>query len=76
VTSHWVIYSTPLQTATLFVSFVIAMDFVVVALFINRNLEMFASLLGTWIPFALIFTSTFVTGVYMGSKPKHTMATS
>lgn len=56
-------YTTPLQTALIFVSFVIVVDFFVVALLINRSLEMFASLLGTWIPFALIFTSTYVTGV-------------
>jgi hypothetical protein len=35
----------------------------VVALLINRSLEMFASLLGTWIPFALIFASTYLTGL-------------
>jgi len=56
-------YTTPLQTALIFVSFVIVVDFFVVALIINRSLEMFASLLGTWIPFALIFTSTYVTGL-------------
>lgn len=62
-------YTTPLQTAILFVGFVIAADFFVVALLINRSLEMFASLLGTWIPFALIFTSTYVTGLYTVRKP-------
>jgi len=39
------------------------MDFFVVTLLINRSLEMFTSLLGTWIPFALIFTSTYLTGL-------------
>jgi hypothetical protein len=61
-------YTTPLQTAIIFVGFVIAMDFFVVALLMNRSLAMFTSLLGTWIPFALIFTSTYVTGVYTGRK--------
>ena len=56
-------YTTPLQTAMIFVGFVIAVDFFVVALLINRSLEMFVSLLGTWIPFALIFASTYLTGV-------------
>jgi hypothetical protein len=56
-------YTQPLQTALVFVSFVIVVDFFVVALMINRSLEMFASPLGTWIPFALIFTSTYVTGL-------------
>ena len=57
-------YTTPLQTALMFVGIVIIVDFFVVALLINKSLEMFASLLGTWIPFALIFTSTYLTGVF------------
>ena len=56
-------YTPPLQTALIFVSFVIAMDFFVVALMVEKSLEMFASPIGTWIPFALIFTSTYVTGL-------------
>ncbi len=56
-------YTTPLQTASIFIAFVIAMDFFLVAMVINRSFEMFASLLGTWIPFALIFTSTYLTGL-------------
>jgi hypothetical protein len=58
-------YTTPLQTALIFIGFVMIVDFFVVALLINKSLEMFASLLGTWIPFALIFTSTYVTGFFM-----------
>jgi hypothetical protein len=30
---------------------------------ILRSFEMFTSLLGTWIPFALIFASTYLTGL-------------
>jgi len=56
-------YTAPLQTALIFVGFVIVVDFSIVALLINRSLEMFASLLGTWIPFALIFMSTYLTGL-------------
>jgi hypothetical protein len=56
-------YTTPFQTALIFVGFVIAMDFFVVALLINRSLDMFASLLGTWIPFALIFAATYLRGI-------------
>jgi hypothetical protein len=56
-------YTTPLQTALIFVGFVISIDFFVVALLINRSLDMFASLLGTWIPFVLIFFSSYVTGL-------------
>ena len=58
-------YTTPLQTALLFVGIVIALDFFVVALLILRSLEMFTSLLGTWLPFALIFASTSMTGLYI-----------
>ena len=63
-------YTQPLQTALIFVGFVIVVDFFVVALLINRSLEMFTSLLGTWIPFALIFTSTYLTGLWIAKKAK------
>jgi hypothetical protein len=62
--------TTPLHTAIIFVGFVIAIDFFVVALLINRSLEMFASLLGTWIPFVLIFSSTYLAGIYVAEKAK------
>jgi hypothetical protein len=61
-------YTTPLQTALIFDGFVIAVDFFVVALLINRSMDMFASLLGTWIPFALIFASTYLTGLSVLKK--------
>jgi hypothetical protein len=62
-------FTSPLQTALIFVGFVIATDFFVVALIINRSLEMFTGLLGTWIPFALIFTSTYLTGLLTVKSP-------
>ena len=65
-------YTTPLQTALMFVGFVIIVDFFVVALLINKSLEMFSSFLGTWIPFALIFTSTYLTGVFTKSTHRST----
>jgi hypothetical protein len=55
-------YTSPVATAAIFVSFVIVVDFFVVALLIIKSLAMFESALGTWIPFALIFASTFLTG--------------
>lgn len=55
-------YTRPLQTALIFMGFIITGDFFVFALLINRSLAMFASLLGTWIPFALIFAFTYLTG--------------
>jgi hypothetical protein len=59
-------YTTPLQTAIVFVSVVVFMDFFVVALLIEKSFEMFASLIGTWMPWALIFASTYLTGLLGG----------
>ncbi|MEK7248867.1 MAG: hypothetical protein AAB209_00450 [Bacteroidota bacterium] len=56
-------FTTPVQTAIIFLSFVVFMDVFVVALLVEKSFEMFASILGTWIPFALIFVSTYLTGV-------------
>jgi len=61
-------YTRPLATATVFVGFVMIVDFLVVGLLINRSLSMFSSVLGTWIPFALIFTSTLVVGLTIQSQ--------
>ena len=58
-------YMRPLATAAVFVGFVMAMDFVLVAVLINRSLAMFASPIGTWIPFSLIFAATYLTGTYL-----------
>jgi hypothetical protein len=65
-------YTTPLQTAIVFVSVVVFMDFFVVALLIEKSFEMFASLLGTWIPWALIFTSTYLTGLFVTKRAETT----
>lgn len=64
-------YTSPLQTALIFIGFVITVDFFIVALLLNRSLDMFASLLGTWIPFVLIFASTYMTGNYVLNKAKY-----
>ncbi|WP_455277920.1 hypothetical protein [[Eubacterium] cellulosolvens] len=61
-------YATALQTAALFVEFIITVDFFVVAILINKNLEMFMSPLGTLIPFILIFVATYLTGIFL-KKP-------
>ena len=61
-------YTTPLQTATVFISVIILLDFFVVALLIEKSLEMFASPIGTWIPFSLIFLSTLFTGIYVRNR--------
>jgi hypothetical protein len=61
-------YTTPLQAAAAFTGFVVLVDFLLVALVINRSLAMFASPLGTWIPFALIFGSTWLTGLLVTGR--------
>ena len=63
--------TTPLQTAVISTSFVISADFLIMASLVIRSYEMFYSVLGTWIPFALIFLSTYSTGVYMTRKTKN-----
>ncbi len=61
-------FTSPLQTAIAFLLIVILMDFFLVALIINKSFEMFQSPLGTWIPFALIFISTYLTGVIVDKR--------
>jgi hypothetical protein len=55
----------PLAVATFFTLLVIALDALIVAWAIQGSFEMFASVLGTWLPFALIFTSVFVTASWL-----------
>ncbi|MCX9011383.1 MAG: hypothetical protein OIN66_09705 [Candidatus Methanoperedens sp.] len=50
------------------VSFVIFMDFFVIAFVVEKSFDMFKSILGTWIPFILIFLSTYLTGAYSLKK--------
>jgi hypothetical protein len=63
-------FTTPVQTAAIFLGVVVAMDVVVVAGLINHSFAMFGSLLGTWIPFSLIFLSTYVTGNIVAKRGK------
>lgn len=67
-------YTTPLLTAITFVTVVVLMDFFVVALLINQSFDMFFSPIGTWIPFALIFISTYLTGFYIKNARATTMS--
>ncbi len=53
----------PLSTAVGFLVTVAWLDFFVVALAIQRSLAMFASPLGVWLPFLLIFVATWLTGI-------------
>ncbi len=62
-------YTKPLTTAVVFLGIVVFLDFFPVATVINQSFEMFASLLGTWIPWALIFLSTYLTGLVVEAQP-------
>jgi peptidoglycan biosynthesis protein MviN/MurJ (putative lipid II flippase) len=55
-------YTTPVQTAVAFLGVVIALDVFLVAPVFEKNYAMFSSVLGTWIPFGLIFAATYLTG--------------
>jgi hypothetical protein len=57
-------YTTPLETAVIYTALVIMLDAAVVATFIERSYAMFASVLGTWLPFALTFGATYLAGAY------------
>jgi hypothetical protein len=65
-------YATPLRTAIIFVGFVIFVDIFIVALAIEKSFQMFANLLGTWIPFALIFVATYLSGLYIRKRSPET----
>ena len=51
-----------LIAAIIFTGFVIIMDAGLVALLIEKSFDMFREPIGTWIPFALIFISTYIVG--------------
>jgi hypothetical protein len=57
-------------TAAFFMGLPMAVDFFVVAVLLLRSLDMFTSLIGTWIPFALIFAVTYVTGRVVSARSK------
>lgn len=59
----------PLPTAAVWTSGVALFDLLVVANMMQHGFQMFASLLGTWVPFALIFLATWATGMVMSILP-------
>lgn len=63
-------YTNPLITGITFLAVVVLMDFFIVSLLINKNFDMFLSPIGTWIPFVLIFTSTYLTGTFVRNRQK------
>jgi len=68
VTAHLFLRSggrPPIVVASTFTAIVVALDAFIVAWLIQRSFAMFSSVLGTWLPFALIFVSVFVTGALL-----------
>jgi hypothetical protein len=61
-------YTTPFQTAAIFFTFAILMDVTVIAMLVEKSFAMFRSLLGTWIPFGLIYASTYLVGRLTSKK--------
>jgi menaquinone-dependent protoporphyrinogen oxidase len=59
----------PLSVAAVFAATVGLLDLVVVAGAIQHSLAMFASFVGTWLPFSLIFGATWATGEVMSMMP-------
>ena len=57
-----------LATAAFFVSFIAIMDATLVALVFERSYAMFANVLGTWVPFLLIFVATYLTGALVRKR--------
>ncbi|MHA2026165.1 MAG: hypothetical protein ACW98U_09715 [Candidatus Thorarchaeota archaeon] len=58
----------PIITATVIVALVILLDFFLTATVILQDYAMFYSPIGTWIPFALIFTGAFLVGFYVNRE--------
>ncbi len=63
-------YTSPGRTAAAFVGVVVFLDLFLVAPVFEKNYAMFSSILGTWIPFALIFAATYSTGRFGPSEAK------
>jgi menaquinone-dependent protoporphyrinogen oxidase len=59
----------PFPTAFAWTAIVAGLDAVVVAGAVMHSLKMFASVAGTWLPFALIFLATWATGGLMATLP-------
>jgi hypothetical protein len=66
-------YTRPLQTAIAFLAVIVLMDVFVVALLIEKSFEMFTSVIGTWLPWALISTATYSTGRYARKQSETTI---
>jgi hypothetical protein len=63
----------PLLVAAVFVGTALFTDFFLVAMVIEKSLEMFASFVGLWLPMILIFTAAYLTGNYVKERVPSTM---
>lgn len=61
----------PLPTALTFLTIVIMLDLVIIAGLLQHSLGMFESIMGSWLPFALVFCTTWLTGEVMAMMPGH-----
>jgi hypothetical protein len=61
-------FTSPMRTAAAFLSVVVALDLFLVAPLFEKSYAMFTSVLGTWIPFALIFAATYLAGRLVSPK--------
>jgi hypothetical protein len=61
-------FTSPLQTAAAFLGVVVGLDLFLVAPIFEKSYAMFSSALGTWIPFALIFAATYLTGRFISPQ--------
>ena len=55
-------FTSSLQAAAAFLGVVVALDLFLVAPVFEKSYAMFSSVLGTWIPFTLIFAAIYITG--------------
>jgi hypothetical protein len=61
-------YTNPIITGIIFLGSAVVLDFFIVALLIEKSFDMFKSPLGTWIPFGLIFLSTYIVGLLVRQR--------
>ncbi len=58
-------HTTPLQTVSIFVGFVVLVGFIVVAPLIKKSMDRFTRSISTWIPSAMMYISTYFTGLFV-----------
>lgn len=61
--------TSPIVTAVIFVGTALILDVLVVAMLIEKSFEMFTSVIGVWVPQALIFAATYLTGRLVVRSP-------